>query len=324
MDLIQLITAPIEKDMDEYTRVFDSYMVHSNLLLNEVLKKIGSRKGKMMRPLLALLAARLLGEVSEKSIYTAATVEFFHTASLIHDDIVDESDSRRGLASVNFTYGNKVAVLIGDFLLANSLLCSVKTGNTRLVEIISIAAQNLADGELLQLDNVKNTEISEDIYYHIIRNKTAALFAACAEGGALSVGASESDIERLKSFGEIVGMCFQIRDDIFDYEKDSRIGKPYGNDMKEGKLTLPLIHVLFKMKDEEMFKIAYRIKEGNVTDDEIERIVEFTKINGGIDYAKKVMGEYAERAKALLSVYPDSDVKQSLISYVDYSITRYL
>lgn len=323
MDLIQIIRKPIEDEMNRYTEVFDSYMVHSNLLLDEVLKRMSKRKGKMMRPILSLLTARLLGETNVKSIYTAATVEFFHTASLVHDDIVDESESRRGQESVNFSYGNKIAVLIGDFILANSLLCAVKTENIRLVEIISLAAQNLADGELLQLDNVRNTDISEEVYYDIIRNKTAALFAACAEGGAISVNASEEDVQTLKQFGETVGMCFQIRDDIFDYEKDYRTGKPSGNDMKEGKLTLPLIHTLFKMKDEEMFAIAYKIKEGTVSEEEVRTIVEFTKNNGGIDYAYVVMNEYAAKAKSLLSNFPDSDVKNALLAYVDYAINRY-
>lgn len=324
MDVLQEIRKPIEREMNQYRDVFDSYLVHTNPLLQQVLSKIGERKGKMMRPLLTLLCAKLFGEVNDNTILTAATFEFFHTASLVHDDVVDESEERRGQMSVNRAFGNQVAVLSGDFILANALLCASKTGSSRLVEIVSIAAQNLSNGELLQLNNVANQDVTEDVYFDIIKNKTAALFAACAEAGVMSVNGSEKDMRILHEFGEIIGICFQIRDDIFDYNDDAQIGKPTGNDMKEGKLTLPVIHALLSTGDAEMLELARKVKMGDVSSDEVSKLVEFTKENGGIDYAVKVMTEYAEKAKSLLSVYPDSDVKKSLELYVDFVIDRAL
>ena len=311
--------------MDKYKQVFNSYLVHSNPILQKVLETIGRRKGKMMRPMLTLLAAQLVGgKIHEDTIYTAATFEFFHTASLVHDDVVDESEERRGQKSVNSAYGNQVAVLTGDFILANSLLCAAKTGSTKLIEIVSKAAQDLADGELLQLNNLQNQAIGEEVYFDIIKNKTAALFAACAEAGAMSVSSDEMDVKLMKEFGECIGICFQIRDDIFDYSKDSQIGKPTGNDMKEGKLTLPVIHALLKKGDEQMLTLARKVKSRNVSQEEINILVEFTKENGGIHYAEEVMRGYSEKAKHLLDKYPSSDTKQALFAYVDYVVERTL
>ncbi len=322
MDILQQIRKPIEDDLNQYLKVFDSYLVYDNPLLQSALTVVASRKGKMMRPILTLLSAKLLGDINEKSINTAATFEYFHTASLLHDDIVDESDQRRGKPSINNTFGNKVAVLVGDFLLANSLLNASLTGSSRLVGIVSKAAQQLASGEILQLSNVQNDNFSEDIYFDIIKGKTAALFSACSESGVMSVTDSQSDIERLKEFGLLVGICFQIRDDIFDYNSDASIGKPTGNDMKEGKLTLPVLYALNSTHDTDMISIAKKVKGGEVTDEEIASLVSFTKQQGGIDYANKVILEYADKAKALLDVYPDSDVKESLNLYVDFVVGR--
>ncbi|MCQ2257036.1 MAG: polyprenyl synthetase family protein [Bacteroidaceae bacterium] len=325
MDALQQIRKPIECEMNRYKDVFDSFLVHKNPLLNLVLSTIAKRKGKMMRPLLTLLSAKFIGgEINDNTILSAAAFEFFHTASLVHDDIVDESDERRGQKSINYSFGNQAAVLVGDYLLANALLCSSKTKNTRLVEIVSVAAQSLADGELLQLGNIQNESISEDIYYDIIKNKTAALFAACAEGGVLSVSADEESIQTMRKFGEIVGICFQIRDDIFDYNSDSQIGKPTGNDMKEGKLTLPVIYALKSTQNAEMLDLAHKVKSGEVSQEDIDKLLAFTKNNGGIEYAVKVMNDYADKAKSLLDDYPDSDAKQSLLTYVDFVVDRCL
>ena len=326
MDVLSQIRKPIEAEMSRFREVFDGYLVHANPLLNQVLRTIGERRGKMMRPMLTLLAAKLAGggEINDRSIYTAATFEFFHTASLVHDDIVDESEERRGQESVNSAFGNQVAVLVGDYILANALLCAAKTGQTRLVEIVSKAAQDLADGELLQLHNVSNATITEEVYFHIIRNKTAALFAACAEAGVLAVSSDEKALSLIRLFGENIGICFQIRDDIFDYHHDPAIGKPTGNDMKEGKLTLPVIHALLSTQNTEMLALARKVKARQVSQDEIDVLVDFTKENGGIDYAVQVMNDYAEKAKSLLASFPDSDVKQALIAYVDYVIDRTL
>lgn len=323
MDALEQIRKPIESEMNRYKDVFDSFLVHKNPLLNLVLSTISKRKGKMMRPLLTLLSAKFIGgEVNDNTLLSAAAFEFFHTASLVHDDIVDESDERRGQKSVNYQFGNQAAVLVGDYLLGNALLCSSKTGNTKLVEIVSIAAQCLADGELLQLGNISNQQISEEVYYDIIKNKTAALFSACAQGGALSVSDDEKGLETMKKFGEIVGICFQIRDDIFDYNSDAQIGKPTGNDMKEGKLTLPVIHALLSTKNEQMIDIAHKVKSGEVSQEEIDALVAFTKANGGIDYAVKAMNDLADKAKSLLDDYPESDAKQALLTYVDFVVDR--
>ena len=322
MDILQQIKKPIEKELSQYRNVFDSYLVHDNPLLNSALSAVSSRKGKMMRPILTILTAKLLGEVNDNTIYTAATFEFFHTASLLHDDIVDESDERRGQPSINNSYGNKVAVLVGDYILANALINASKTGNTHLVEVVSKAAQELSSGEILQLSNVQNESFSTDVYFDIIYGKTAALFSACTEGGAMSVNASKDNVDNLREIGRLIGMCFQIRDDIFDYYSDASIGKPTGNDMKEGKITLPVIYALNKTNDEAFKKIALRVKSGEVTQDEIDALVNFTKENGGIDYAVKVMNDFADKAKDILSTYPDSDIKSSLVHYIDFVIGR--
>lgn len=322
MDILTHIRKPIEDELNQYLKVFDSYLVYDNALLQSALSVVASRKGKMMRPILTLLSAKLLGDINDKTINTAATFEYFHTASLLHDDIVDESDQRRGKPSINNTFGNKVAVLVGDFLLANSLLNASLTGSSELVAIVSKAARQLASGEILQLSNIGDDNFSEDIYFSIISGKTAALFSACSEGGAMSVTDSQKDIDKLREFGQIIGICFQIRDDIFDYNSDASIGKPTGNDMKEGKLTLPVLYALNFTNDEAMKSIARKVKSGDVTDEEVNLLVSFTKDNGGIDYAVGVMNEYAAKAKSLLDEYPDSDVKESLNLYVDFVVGR--
>ncbi len=322
MNDIHYLSQPVERGMERCKQQFDSFMTHSNPLLHEILQKVSMRKGKMMRPLLTLLAAKLFGEIDEKCISTAISFEFFHTASLIHDDIVDESDQRRGSSSVNSAYSNKIAVLVGDFILANALLSATRGGDTRLVEILSETAQRLTSGELLQLQNISNEAISEEVYFSIIDNKTAALFAACAEAGAMTAAASADDVRTMRRFGEAVGVCFQIKDDIFDYVAGTEIGKPTGNDMREGKLTLPLIHALFAAGDERMFDLAYKIKGGRISSDEIDALVRFTLRNGGIEYAQRKMEKYADEAKGLLEKYPDCAARRALLGYVDYAIQR--
>ena len=323
MDIIKQIRRPIAEDMEKYKLLFDSYLQHSDPLLHEVFLNISSRKGKMMRPMLTLLVIRLLGGViDDKAMHTAATFEYFHTASLVHDDIVDESEQRRGVKSIHCSYGNKVAVLVGDYLLANGLLCASKVDSPRLVGIVSKAAQALASGEILQLSNVSNQSIDENVYYDIINRKTAALFSACSEAGALCASTDENVIQNMSLFGHYVGMCFQIRDDIFDYDSSADIGKPTGNDMKEGKLTLPLIYALNHSNDEYMQKLAHKVKSGEISDDEIDELVSFTRSNGGIEYAEHVMKTFADKAKDVLSSYPDGEIKSSLMMYVDYVIKR--
>lgn len=309
--------------MEKYRVLFDSYLEHSDPLLHEVFVQISSRKGKMMRPVLALLVTKLLGgTVDDKCLHTAATFEYLHTASLVHDDIVDESEQRRGDESVNYSYGNKVAVLVGDYLLSNALLCASKVGDVRLIGIVSKVAQALASGEILQLDNISNQSIDESVYFDIINRKTASLFSACAEAGALIASAGQDFVEMMFQFGHAVGMCFQVRDDIFDYGSNVSIGKPTGNDMKEGKLTLPLIYALNSAGNERMFSLAQKVKRGEVVQEEIDELVHFTRLNGGIDYAAEVMNDFACKAKSILATFPESDVRDSLMLYVDYVIQR--
>lgn len=309
--------------MEKYRVLFDSYLEHSDPLLHEVFVQISSRKGKMMRPVLTLLVTKLLGgTVDDKCLHTAATFEYLHTASLVHDDIVDESEQRRGDESVNYSYGNKVAVLVGDYLLSNALLCASKVGDVRLIGIVSKVAQALASGEILQLDNISNQSIDESVYFDIINRKTASLFSACAEAGALIASAGQDIVEMMFQFGHAVGMCFQVRDDIFDYGSNVSIGKPTGNDMKEGKLTLPLIYALNSAGNERMFSLAQKVKRGEVVQEEIDELVHFTRLNGGIDYAEEVMNDFACKAKSILAAFPESDVRDSLMLYVDYVIQR--
>lgn len=322
MTTLDNITSPITDEMLRYREVFEECLHSDNALLNEVLSFIGQRKGKMMRPMLTILSARLHGEVSEATYLTAAAFELFHTASLVHDDVVDESDERRGVASTRGAYGNKAAVLVGDYVLSLALQLAAKTGNARLVSILSVAAQNLSSGELLQLKSVHNQEISENVYFNIIREKTAALFSACGEAGAMSATSDEAAMATMKAFGETIGICFQIRDDIFDYNSDANIGKPTGNDMQEGKLTLPVIYALHSTGNTDMLAIARKVKNLNASAEEIATLVAFTKQNGGIEYATQVMLDYADRAKTLLSAYPASPIKSSLCTYVDYVVGR--
>ena len=309
--------------MEKYRVLFDSYLENSDPLLHELFEQISSRKGKMMRPVLTLLVTKLLGgTVDDKCLHTAATFEYLHTASLVHDDIVDESEQRRGDESVNYSYGNKVAVLVGDYLLSNALLCASKVGDVRLIGIVSKVAQALASGEILQLDNISNQSIDESVYFDIINRKTASLFSACAEAGALIASAGQDIVEMMFQFGHAVGMCFQVRDDIFDYGSNVSIGKPTGNDMKEGKLTLPLIYALNSAGNERMFSLAQKVKRGEVVQEEIDELVHFTRLNGGIDYAAEVMNDFACKAKSILAAFPESDVRDSLMLYVDYVIQR--
>lgn len=322
MDLLSAIKRPIIDEMAQYRKVFESSFRYDNALLQMVLDQVLSRSGKMMRPMLTILSAKLHGEVNLNTLYSAATFECFHTASLVHDDVVDESDERRGQSSVNDAFGNKIAVLSGDFILSMSLYNASMTGNPELVKLFSQSAQRLASGELLQLSNVSNQMLSEEVYYRIISDKTAALFSACAQAGVMSVTDDVDAIRVMREFGEKVGVIFQIRDDIFDYMSDESIGKPVGNDMKEGKLTLPVISVLLKTQDEQMMSIATKVKNGEATAEEVSLLVQYTIDNGGITYAQQRMTELADEAKALLEGYPESDVKSALYAYVDYVVGR--
>ena len=322
MDRSSLIIAPIIGEMEEFKTLFGSTLSSSNLLLQDVIAHIRQKSGKMMRPMLVLLAAKLLGDVRPATLHAAAALELLHTASLVHDDVVDESTERRGQLSVNAVFNNKVAVLTGDYLLATALLQAASTRHLDIIDLISVLGRELAEGELLQLSNVQNQQFSEEVYFVVIRKKTAMLFAACTQAGALSVGADAAKTETLRKFGEYIGLCFQIKDDIFDYYDSKEIGKPTGNDMLEGKLTLPVLYALNSTHDAEATAIALRVKSGKATLDEIGRLIAFAKDNGGIEYARQAMRCHRDRALALLDNVSDSDVKTALAAYIDYVVER--
>lgn len=322
MDNSSLIKSPISEELEDFKRLFDSSLSSSNLLLNSVIAHIRQKNGKMMRPILVLLAAKLYGKICPATLHAAVSLELLHNASLVHDDVVDESTERRGQLSVNAIFNNKVSVLAGDFLLATALVQVSQTRNHAIIDVVSCLGQDLADGELLQLSNVSNLHFSEDIYFDVIRKKTAVLFAACTKAGALSVGADDEKAEFARLFGEYIGLCFQIKDDIFDFFESKEIGKPTGNDMLEGKLTLPVIYALNTTQDKAAKEIAIRVKNGEATTDEIALLIEFVKQHGGIAYATKTMYAYREKALSLLASMPETDVKIALAAYLNYVVER--
>lgn len=323
MERLSLIKRPIEGEFDDFVRLFNDSLSHTDGLLSQVLEHIKHRGGKRMRPLLILLIAKNYGVVNKVTLSSAVGLELLHTASLVHDDVVDESKERRGQASVNAEYNNKVAVLVGDYVLSTALLNISYTNNSEILRSIAVLGRNLSNGEILQLTNIQNTDFSEDIYYDVIKMKTAALFEACCEVGTLSVNATEKEIEKAKEFGRNLGIIFQIRDDIFDYFDSKEIGKPTGNDMAEGKLTLPVLYALNSTHDTEMKAIAMKVKRGDVTHEEIRRLVDFTKANGGIEYAERKMLELRQKCLEFIDSESVSDeIRTSLTSYIDYVIQR--
>jgi octaprenyl-diphosphate synthase len=323
MDYLSLIRKPIEGDLGDFNALFDHSLSHTDGMLSQALAHIRQKTGKRMRPMLILLMARNYGAVTDSTLNAAVGLELLHTASLVHDDVVDESGERRGQASLNATYNNKVAVLVGDYLLSTALLHVAYTGNKQIVQYLAELGRTLASGEILQLSNIRSQGISEDVYYQVIRQKTAALFEACCAIGALSAGAAEADIVAAKGFGCNLGMIFQIRDDIFDYFESADIGKPTGNDMAEGKLTLPVIYALNTVGDEAMFALARKVKEGTVTADEIAVLVDFTKKNGGIEYAQRRMDELRMQCDAFIrGSVGDREIGDALTAYVDFVIRR--
>ena len=322
MDSISLIRTPIEAELRDFKELFDSSLSSSNALLDSVVSHIRQRNGKMMRPILVLLVARLYGAVCPSTLHAAVSLELLHTASLVHDDVVDESTERRGQLSVNAIFNNKVAVLTGDYLLATSLVHAELTNSHRIIQLVSTLGQDLADGELLQLSNVSNHSFSEEVYFDVIRKKTAALFAACTKAAAFSVGVGEGEAELARLLGVYIGICFQIKDDIFDYFDNREIGKPTGNDMLEGKLTLPALYVLNTTKNDEAQELAIKVKEGAATLDEIAHLISFIKENGGIEYAVQTMNVYKQKAFDLLASLPESDICVALRAYLDYVVDR--
>ena len=325
MDYLSVIKKPITDELNHFIELFNTSLEHQDGLLSQVLMFIKQRSGKRMRPMLMLLVAKAFGRVSDVTQHAAIGLELLHTASLVHDDVVDESGERRGQASVNAFYDNKVAVLVGDYILSTALLHVSFTSSDRIVSGLAELGRTLSDGEILQLENISNQTISEEAYYEVIKRKTAALFEACTEIGALSVGASKDDVEQARLFGLHLGMAFQIRDDIFDYYESNDIGKPTGNDMAEGKLTLPVIHAVLSADNGAMKDLALKVKKGEVTPEEVAQLVAFTKENGGIEYAEAKMREFKNKAIGFIEEkIQDTDIKQALNAYLDYVIERKL
>ena len=317
------IREPVEAELEKFDSMFKESLDHADGKLRQVLNYMLQRTGKRMRPILSLLIAKNFGTVCNATYRAAIGLELLHTASLVHDDVVDEADKRRGQDSVNAFYGNSMAVLVGDYILSTALINVAKTKDTEIVDCLSRLGMTLANGEILQLTSNGSETISEDDYYSVIKQKTAALFEVCCAMGAMSVGASEDEIQASRLFGQNVGMIFQIRDDIFDYYDSEKIGKPTGNDMQEGKLTLPVIHALLTSHNDDMYKVAQRVKARQASANEITCLMTFAKENHGIEYAEEVMRQLHDEASCFIKNKVSNEaIKHSLTAYLDYCVER--
>jgi len=322
MSLIDNIRQPIAEDLKIFKKFFAQALKTDNPLLADVNEYIVEASGKKLRPILTLLSARLCGNINDSAYYAALAVELLHNASLIHDDVVDDTHERRGRSSINARWTNKVAVLSGDYMLSNSLICGTKTDNINILKSIARIGMELSDGELLQLTNMQKTEISEADYFKVIQKKTALLFATCAEVGAISAGVDSDKQQHLFRFGELLGLCFQIKDDIFDYYSDIEIGKPTGNDLQDGKVTLPLIYALQNSTDEAKNNVVAIIHSKDFTSSNIEQIMQFARKLGGVEYAEKKMNEFKIQAIHELDIFEESDYKSALIQCVEFATSR--
>lgn len=309
--------------MELFESKFRDSMTSKVALLNRITHYIVNRKGKQMRPMFVFLTAKMLnnGEVNERTYRGASVIELIHTATLVHDDVVDESNKRRGFFSINALWKNKIAVLVGDYLLSKGLLLSIDNEDFDLLKIISVAVREMSEGELLQIEKARRLDITEDVYYDIIRQKTATLIAACCSLGACSVKPESADVEIFRKFGELCGMAFQIKDDLFDYG-GQKIGKPTGIDIKEQKMTLPLIYALNHCTKKEKSWVINSVKNHNKDKKRVKEVIAFVKDKGGLDYAVTKMLQYKDEALELLSAYPDSDYKSALELMVNYVVDR--
>jgi octaprenyl-diphosphate synthase len=317
------IREPIEKEMELFETKFHESMRSKVPLLNRITYYIVNRKGKQMRPMFVFLTAKLLneGKVNERTYRGASVIELIHTASLVHDDVVDESYKRRGFFSINALWKNKIAVLVGDFLLARGMLLSVDHGDFDLLKIISVAMREISEGELLQIEKARLLDITEPVYYEIIRQKTATLIAACCSLGAASVQPDSEEVELFRKFGELSGMAFQIKDDLFDYG-EQRIGKPTGIDIKEQKMTLPLIYALNQASKKEKKWLIQSVKNHNKDRRRVREVIDYVKAAGGLQYAEERMLEFRDRALEILTPYPQSPYKEALELMVNYVVDR--
>lgn len=323
MKIVSQIKEPIEFEMDLFERKFLLSMSSKVSLLNRITHYVVNRKGKQMRPMFVFLIAKMTGngEVNDRTYRGASVIELIHTATLVHDDVVDDSNRRRGFFSINALWKNKIAVLVGDYLLSKGLLLSIDNGDFDLLKIISVAVREMSEGELLQIEKARKLDITEEVYYDIIRQKTATLIAACCAMGAQSINASKEEVERMRKFGELIGMAFQIKDDLFDYG-ETKIGKPTGIDIKEQKMTLPLIHVLANANPKDKKWLINSVKNHKSDKQRVKEVISFVKDNGGLDYATSKMKQYQEEALSLLSTYPKNPYKDALELMVNYVIDR--
>ena len=322
MSSIEKIQTPIKDEMSKFEDIFKASMKSKVPLLNIITNYILRRKGKQIRPMFVFLSAKLNGNVTDATYTAASLIELLHTATLIHDDVVDESYERRGFFSINALWRSKIAVLMGDYLLSKGLLLSVDNKAFDLLEIVSEAVREMSEGELLQIQRSRTMKITREQYFEIIRKKTATLISACAASGAKSVGSNTEIVNRMKLFGEYVGLSFQIKDDLFDYQAKGLIGKPTGNDIKEKKLTLPLIYALENSSKVERRRILNTINKHNKNSDKIKTVVDFVISKGGLEYASNMMYDYRNKAVELLETYPNSEIKTSIIEFVNYTIER--
>jgi octaprenyl-diphosphate synthase len=318
---VDQIMAPIEGEMKEFELRFQENMRSKVPMLDKITHYIIKRKGKQMRPMFLFLTAKMLGEINSKTYQAASLVELLHTATLVHDDVVDDANERRGFFSVNALWKNKVAVLVGDYMLSKVLLLSIENQNLRLLQIIAKAVQDMSEGELLQIEKARKLDITEEVYFEIIRQKTGSLVATVCEAAASSVG-REDLAANMRLFGELVGLAFQIKDDIFDYGTSNDIGKPTGLDIRERKMTLPLIYALSTAPKEVKRELIYIVKNQNENEQKVKRAVQLVIEAGGIQYAHEKMHTLINEALALVTNIPDSEAKRALIGLVNYTITR--
>lgn len=323
MKIVEQIKLPIQKEMEFFETKFKASMISNVSLLNRITHYIVRRKGKQMRPMFVFLVAKMVsnGQFKERTYRGASIIELIHTATLVHDDVVDDSNRRRGFFSLNALWKNKIAVLVGDYLLSKGLLLSIDNDDFDILKHISIAVKEMSEGELLQIEKARQLDITEEVYFDIIRKKTATLIAACTAIGAASVDAQKDEVERMRKFGELIGIAFQIKDDLFDYT-DDKIGKPTGIDIKEQKMTLPLIYTLNNCSKKERKWLINSVKNHNKDKVRVKEVIEFVKQHGGIEYTIKKMKEYQEEAVLILNNYPISPYKKSLLTMVNYVIDR--
>jgi octaprenyl-diphosphate synthase len=322
MHSIDQIKAPVLKEMEEFEEKFLASMKSSVPLLDKITHYIVRRKGKQLRPLFVFLSAKACGQITESTHRAAALIELLHTATLVHDDVVDDSNLRRGFFSVNALWKNKIAVLVGDYLLSRGLLLSVDNNEHKLLGIVSNAVREMSEGELLQIEKARRLDIAEPVYFEIIRSKTASLIASCCASGASTAGADDEMLSRMRLFGELTGIAFQIKDDLFDFGSDGEIGKPTGIDIKEKKMTLPLIYALNHATPADKRKIIHLVKNKNEDPEKVDEVIRFVLQSGGIEYTRSKMLEYREKAIEVLKTFPESEARNSLEHLVIYTTER--